>query len=358
MLKRNFVRLGDSDTVEEVVLNDLLAIPTERTLKDSGALLAPCSIARTGTMKYLAKELGAVAAHLPPNQVVTVNTSAAELFDAETVASLRSSPITIGHPKDDVDIENAKELVKGNLEGMPVPNEAEGTLDSSLVVHDADAIAIINDGAQQLSLGHRAIVVLADEAADYDFEKTHIRCNHVAIVKKGRAGAEAAINDEDTVIFDQDFVDDLNGQLSIETALKDAANEKVTDLETQLADAKALIPDAAAVDKMVSERLVFVQEVTSLCDIDVTGLTELEAKRSVVSKLLDRDMSEKDELYVNTRYEILLEDMDTNQETDLSQELRDAANKATKLKDKAPTISKSEQARQNMINRQSGGTNA
>lgn len=109
------------DEATTVNLNDRgIDLPTQRKFKDSGQMIAPATIARTGIMQYRAKERGLLFADRDPNSIVNILTDATELFDEESINSYRSAPITVGHPDVDVDVENAKDLMKGQLEGLPL----------------------------------------------------------------------------------------------------------------------------------------------------------------------------------------------------------------------------------------------
>ena len=214
MRNKNKVVLRDEDTVgNEVPFFDKLPLPTERIFKDSGQMIAPCTIARVGVMLYKASECGSLFKDRDPNSIVRIATFAEDLFDAESLQTYRASPITLGHPEDDVDTENAKELVKGCLEGVPSANETRTELQGVLVLHDADTIAHVKNGKTDLSSGHSATLVLNDSSnpdmtfGGWDAKKTVIKNNHVAIVDHGRAGS-AHIADEQLSIKDMQVLID------------------------------------------------------------------------------------------------------------------------------------------------------
>src|SRR5690606_30544577 len=90
--------------------------------------------------------------------------------------------------------------------------------------------------AEQLSAGTYAeIIRLGDEEAaelGYDAYKKNITCNHVAIVKRGRAGS-ARIADEDNVKLHDELVE----QVSKLTVLKDELEAKLDAEQCKLEDA-------------------------------------------------------------------------------------------------------------------------
>lgn len=372
----------------DVLFKDKLNIPTQRKFKDSGQMIAPCSIARTGVMSYLAKECGDAFKDRDPMSIVKIATLAEDLFCKDSIESYRSAPITVGHPEDDVNTENSKDLVKGMLEGLPL-RDGE-LLSATLVLNDADAISITKQSDSQLSSGHTARLVLCDAAVTgYDAKKTHIRCNHVAIVPRGRAGADVRIADADAVA-EEGFVEpvfDAEGNevkpvevpaavvpaVVVETvaaevvepvavALGDAAALaiEVAQLTVKLEDAQAEIKTLKLIDidTLVQERLELVSNVLKLADgIVVTGKSAMELKREVVAKCRDADMTGKSDAYIEARYEVLLEDAaagkPTPVESDMTKALRTAALvKSTTLKDKE--LSPAELSRQKMILRNQG----
>ncbi len=372
----------------DVLFQDKLNIPTQRKFKDSGQMIAPCSIARTGVMSYLAKECGDAFKDRDPMSIVKIATLAEDLFCKDSIESYRSAPITVGHPEDDVNTENSKDLVKGMLEGLPL-RDGE-LLSATLVLNDADAISITKQSDSQLSSGHTARLVLCDAAVTgYDAKKTHIRCNHVAIVSRGRAGAEVRIADADAVA-EEGFVEpvfDAEGNevkpVEVPAAVVPAVvvepvvAEVVEPVAVTLGDAAALaievaqltvkLEDAQAeiktlklidIDTLVQERLELVSNVLKLADgIVVTGKSAMELKREVVAKCRDADMTGKSDAYIEARYEVLLEDAaagkPTPVESDMTKALRTAALvKSTTLKDKE--LSPAELSRQKMILRNQG----
>lgn len=345
--------LDDASTL--VQLNDLAVdMPSERIFKDSGAMIAPCTIAQVGIMSYRAKECGALFADRDPESIVRVATLEEDLFCEDSLESYRAAPITVGHPATLVDTNNAKDLQKGNLDGVPFADGA--MLSGTIVLNDAETIALVDNGTTKLSSGQHCNLVLVDHA-DYDAKKTDIRANHIAIVEQGRASG-ATIADED-ISYTQVQLDDAvkeaedkvtaTMQDSIDTlqAELDASKEKVTLGDAALVAEKAKFDDAA-IDAMVTARLKFVQSVELLTDTDITGMTELEAKKAVVTELLDTDVSTKGDAYIEARFDVLLEDVDTD--SPMTNELR---KQTTVVLDNkvVQEPSKADIARQNMINR-------
>jgi len=338
-----------------------LALPTQRKFLDNGQLVAPCSIARTGIMYYKAGECGNLFHDRDPESIVKVMTRESELFAKDSLDSYFSSPITIGHPSQDVNVSNAKELRKGHLDGVPFADGQQ--LMGTIVIDDAEAIGLVSEGTVELSSGHTCDVVMADGDVDWDCEKINIRANHIAIVQKGRAGS-ARIADEELKVDLEEMKVKLADAETASVAMKvevtdaktanDSLQAKLDDAALKLEEATAKILDAAAIDTLVVERMGFVSEVATLSDVDVTGMTKLEAKRAVVAKILDRDMANEGDAYVEVRYDILLEDAVAGAapagKSAMAEELEKAASMKAADAVKSPAVI----ARDKMIARNSG----
>lgn len=334
----------------KVNLNDkLMDLPTKRTFKDSGQMIAPVTIARTGIMEYRAKDCGTMFADRDPESTVKIMTEAADLFDEKSLASYRSAPITVGHPEVDVTVENASTLQKGSLEGMPFKDEADAELlAGTIVLNDGTTIDLVESGTSQLSSGHSCTLVLADEADDFDAKKTEIRANHIAIVRKGRAGSATiadeaeVVEEETTTMFDQDFVDGLQAKL-------EAKDEELTSVKAELADAVTNLEDEDYIRVRVEERLAFITQAAQFTDADIVSLSEVETMRLILKDHISKDLTEKSEAHVRMRYEILLED-GVDEDGSITQALRDHAGS---VEPKQPQISPAESARAAMIARNS-----
>lgn len=306
------VSLCDEETVVEqpvVLFADRQTISSARVLRDSGEMIAPVTIARTGDMLYKAKELGPQFADLPPDQIVRVNTPPEVLFDEATIELCRSMAVTIGHPKVDVSLDNNKELQKGFLEGTPL---ADGThLCGYVVLTDKSAINLVDSGVDQTSWGHDAIVERVETNGVVSAVKTKITSvNHLAIVQRGRAQTTRIGDSGDEV----EIVD--KSQLDLTEAQRDALQVKVDALTAKLADAEsARLTDEEVlklVDAQVESRFELLKQIAKLGDefvtMDFKGKTEAEIKRAVVCKIMDSDLAGKSDGYVEGRFEIALED--------------------------------------------------
>ena len=185
--------MGKVKTFKNLNLQDRIAVPTKRKITDSGQMIVPCAIARTGNLIYKGSSIGLVD---QAEELIEVYRREEDVFSEDSMNSFRSAPVTIGHPKDKegnqltVDSTNAKELQVGMLEGMPVRDE--DLLTGTLVITNQEAIDAIEEGTVELSAGYTCDI----HEDNGKYYQTNIKANHIAIVDKGRAGSSCSIADE------------------------------------------------------------------------------------------------------------------------------------------------------------------
>lgn len=137
-------------------------------------------IARTGIQWY--KRDGRDVAEYRP---------ASEVFAPESLASFVGRPLTIDHPSFMVRSGNVRNVVVGAILGEPW-RDGEN-LRARVVVHDKRAVDLIERGLKaELSVGYTVeteqVAGTTPEGAHYDAIQRNIRCNHLSIVTRGRAG--------------------------------------------------------------------------------------------------------------------------------------------------------------------------
>lgn len=137
-------------------------------------------IARTGIQWY--KRDGKDVAEYRP---------ASEVFAPQSLASFVGRPLTIDHPSFMVRSDNVRGVVVGAILGEPW-RDGEN-LRARVVVHDKRAVDLIERGLKaELSVGYTVeteqVAGVTPEGAKYDAIQRNIRCNHLSIVTRGRAG--------------------------------------------------------------------------------------------------------------------------------------------------------------------------
>lgn len=352
--------------------DDKLQIPSSRKLQATGQMIAEGAIARTGVLRYQAKDLGSMFSDKDPSEVIRVAQLSEDLFSEETLEKFRSAPITIGHPEQDVDTHNMKELGKGTLEGKPY--KEDNHLAANLVLSDAEAIELVNSGVSELSVRAYYTLTRCDDSEDYDAVRTIQTVNHVAIVERGRAGATCRISDSEDGEITEELVADIipieEGKEEVveeiveevieevevvDSSLSDALSEvealkaKLDALQSKLDDALCQIPTQEDIDAKVETRLEFLSKVQKLSDVDTVGKSESEIKASVVAKVTGLTLNDKSDDYIDARFQILLEDSEGD--TPMSRVIKQIT--LSDCKPIVPEKSSAELARERMIARYS-----
>lgn len=167
---------------------------TRREYTDEGFLRVPGNVARTGIQEYLARELG-----LPgdPNRIIRVYRPAEEVFKDESLASFDGVDVTVNHPDGLVNSENFKKVSAGVVRGI---GRRDGDfVQCDLIVKDKAAINALNSGKCELSVGYTAVYTespgMTVDGEPYDYVQSDIKINHVALVDRARAGANAKVFD-------------------------------------------------------------------------------------------------------------------------------------------------------------------
>src|SRR5579875_1982482 len=115
-----------------------------------------------------------------------------DVFDPASMETLKYAPVTIEHPPEMLNPENVSQYSVGHTTERV--EKIEEKLDTDLIVEDQAGIdAIEKDGIRELSCGYEADIVEEDgvyNGAPYDYRQINIRYNHLAMVKRGRAGPE------------------------------------------------------------------------------------------------------------------------------------------------------------------------
>jgi len=228
---------------------DTLEITGTRRSKD-GYLVADCRAARSGIQQYAGAEVGR-----PDLQTVHVYRPPEEVFKADSLASYGHKPVTLDHPMEGVTADNWKQIAVGNVGGDVVRDG--GFVRVPLIVMDAQAIAAVENGKRELSMGYECRLEFVDgvtpEGESYQAVQRDIRINHAAIVERGRAGPQCRIGDKgkpddrerqpvtkgnDTMNLRKIVVDGL----TIETT--DQGIEAINKLNAQIADNDKAVADA------------------------------------------------------------------------------------------------------------------
>jgi len=322
---------------------------TRRTA--DGYLVAEVRTARTGIQDYAGFEVGK-----PDMPIVKVYRPADQVFSKDSMGSYAHKPVTNDHPAEAVSATNWKDLAVGQI-GDEVARDGE-FVRIPLVVMDAAAIKLVEDGKRELSAGYVCDLAfeagVAPDGQAYDAIQKDIRINHVAIVQNGRAGSKARIGDGaiswGVAPVTNDQQPEKEKIMTLKTVTVDGIPVEVTDqgatvigtLQSRLADAntkfadaekahqtaiaakdaelakkdaeidalKAKVLDEKALDAKVQARADLISLAGKIAkDVKTEGLTDAEIRKAVVvAKVGDAAIKGKPEAYIDARFDILADE--------------------------------------------------
>lgn len=119
------------------------------------------------------------------------------VFAADSLDTLGSIPVTVGHPPAGVSPQNYRQLSVGHVSDAPSARRSDGPvewLDTAVVVNDAETLRKVESGElAEVSMGYVADVVpesgVSPSGEHYDAVQRNIRFNHLALLKDGHARA-------------------------------------------------------------------------------------------------------------------------------------------------------------------------
>lgn len=302
----------------------------------------PGRVARTGIQEYLAGELG-----LPgdANRVVRVMRPADEVFNEDSLKTYLNSNLTDNHPAEMVNAVTYKNVTVGEV--VTAGTRDGDFVQTDILVKDQEAINKVNSGKVQLSAGYSAVYdddVPTD--ADYEFIQRNIVINHVALVDRARAGAQARLFDHKPKVGNMPIVQ-LTNDTSVEVAndanatilrnylstLNGTITAKDTEIQTVTADRDAiqakhdtLTEDHKKLkeetsDEAIAGRISEVSNVRDQATTFVANLTDsdkpfttesvdsLEIKREALALIFpSRDWAAKSEPYVQAAWDQVAEE--------------------------------------------------
>ena len=156
-------------------------------LTSEGYLRAWATIARTGVQQYTDAD-GSIRREYRPE---------AEVASPISLASFAGKAITLEHPSALLDSSNTKDYQIGFTSTEVVYDN--GFVRAVMTITDKDAIERIMSGdAKEVSAGYRvnyeAIPGVTDSGENYDGIQKDISGNHIAVVRRGRAGPQVKLH--------------------------------------------------------------------------------------------------------------------------------------------------------------------
>jgi len=215
-------------------------LPLTGLHRDSaGNVIGVARAARTGIQVYAGYEVGK-----PELRQVRLYRPESEVFSRDSMRTFAGCPVTIEHPGQSITPDNWKDHAVGETESDGIVRDGE-VVKVPFIVRDAGAIAAIEDGKHEVSMGYGSVLdFTAGQTPDgeaYDAVQRVIRINHLAIVDKARGGPTLRIADsqQETKVATKIVIVD---GLSVETT--DAGETAIVKLIRERDEARAKIADA------------------------------------------------------------------------------------------------------------------
>lgn len=214
-----------------------------------------------------------------------------ELLSDETVQSADNKPVTNNHPGELVTNLNSSKYMKGfTASNAHVEND---TLRVDMTITDRDLIDAINQGKQELSIGFQTDVVPAKgeyKGVAYDSVQKNIQINHVAVVKRGRAGHSVRLLGDSAEMIDK-IPDEKGKQMETTKVRLDGADvtvatsdaDKIIKLDADNADKSKQIAELKADIKAKQKKL---DELEGNADSEKKNADEAQAKADAAEKEL------------------------------------------------------------------------
>lgn len=219
-----------------------------------GFVHADAILTKVGDLPYTRKEL---ALDGNPEDIVMLKRPRKTLEDA--LERMKGAPITIGHPPEFITADNARGQVVGAVSSIPRIDKA-GKVRADVTLYDRQAIDMIKSGQDELSPGFELVL---KDLTDSEGTITGMQVNHLAIVRRGRAGSSVRILDELPPALHINEVIDMDEKM-LDTAVRKAVDEamaKITDAkdfdtakaEVVQAVTDSLAPTIAKVEKIITD---------------------------------------------------------------------------------------------------------
>ena len=217
-----------------MILKDKLSFNSKREYTPEGFLVVPARISRTGIQDYFAGELDKDAPD--PMKIIRLFRPAEEVFNQDSIDSLKNKTITDDHPPESIDSKNCQTLSVGHT-GSEIVQDGD-FLQADFHITDAETIKKIEQGKVEVSVGYSSDIEytegLTDTGEKYDAIQRNIRGNHIAIVEKGRAGSHVKISDH--LKKDSTMKIKIN---DVDYEVSDQVAQAVSSMQTKLKDMEA-----------------------------------------------------------------------------------------------------------------------
>lgn len=333
------------------------------TQTPEGFLKGVASVTNIGVFRYIKADSSVMYELRHPDDV----------FNEESLNSLKMKPVTNDHPPVVITAENIKDYQVGNT-GNYVAGGDNIHLTADLVIQDKNAVMDVMGGKRELSCGYNCDVIEESGTwlgVDYTHRQKNIRYNHVALVDRARAGEAARIRlDSEDAIMDIDTtasavdtknkeetqvanlrtiqidsvdyeadenvikalkaaeakVDSLGADVkkaqekatSVE-AEKDALQAKLDSAEKKVKELEEAKVDEAQINELVNARVALLNSAKEAGVEVKADMSEMDVQKAVINKVYpDTKLDDKSEAYIMARFDCAMEDLPKEKDADAS----------------------------------------
>jgi len=317
-----------------------------------GYMTANVRCARTGIQEYAGFEFGL------DQDIVRVYRPESEVFKEVSLNSFAGKPVTDDHPDEMVNAENWKDHSVGSI-GNEVLRDGQ-FIRVPITLMDADVINKIQNGKREISMGYTMNLDftsgVTDSGEEFDAVQRDLKMNHLAIVKKGRAGPSVRVGDSwepipkkplkenkmtlvtkvvdgfsvETTQAGVEAIDKLNDKLAAaigdaeaaetlhqetldqKQATHDAAiadkDRELAAKDAEIAELKEQVLDAQAIDAKVAERSALIGKASKLIKdskFEFTGKPDMQIMKAAVDAVNGEGFSaDKSDTYVEAAFDL------------------------------------------------------
>ena len=274
---------------------DSIPIPKMRRTNE-GYLRGKAVVSRAGVFSYMNND-GTIRGELRHPE---------EVFKRSSLDTLKMIPITNDHPPEFVDARNADKYQVGYT-GESYDVDSDQIIVSMTVTHK-DAIDAIEAGKVELSMGYK-VDLKAEQGSykgeHYDARQLEPRYNHLAIVKRGRAGSVARLRFDNACELVQPITKDTTQLINLK---QDDMTKDNTDRVDALSSENEQL--MAKLDSLQS-RLDLAEKATLLAKKELEEDKALKTDERIASKVMDRvDLITKATPFIGDKIEGLFQKTD------------------------------------------------
>lgn len=235
---------GYGDFTFKVKLTDNL----EYRKKEGYLICRNVIMGRTGYYKYHLSDIQSTTG-FGGNNIVYIKRKPEEVFHPDSLASIEGIPVTFQHPEVGVTSKNFRETAVGYVLGKP-RRDGNNIVGDILLFDEYVIDKVLSKEMRELSLGYDGDV---EKDENGELIQKNIRVNHLAIVKRGRAG-NALILDHKTKGVD--IVENKEKKFNITLNLnefKDSKSEEIKEKDEKKEEKKVVEKEVEIKDEKTTQ---------------------------------------------------------------------------------------------------------